>query len=61
MCGETCNCVDCSNNPNGEDERREAMNAILDRNPQAFKPKFSTDTSETTTKHLIGCHCKRSN
>ncbi|MEE4248942.1 MAG: hypothetical protein V2I33_26525 [Kangiellaceae bacterium] len=55
MC-DGCNCVGCSNNPDGAVERDEAMNAILDRNPHAFKPKISDDTANPSKKHRFGCN-----
>ena len=54
-CGPDCNCSDCSNHE-GNDDRKDAMNAIMDRNPHAFKPKIQ----ETTGQHSKGCHCKKS-
>lgn len=58
-CGEHCNCTGCCNTEDHKDERLESMNQILDRNPHAFKPKFSSEN--TKEKHLTGCNCKRSN
>lgn len=52
-CGPDCNCQDCSNTEDNE-ERKMAIEAIIDRNPNAFKPKILTD------KHTKGCHCKKS-
>ena len=51
-----CNCVNCLNTMEAEETRREAINATLDRNPQAFKPKISV----SETKHARGCNCKKS-
>lgn len=39
-CDESCNCVGCSNTPAMEAERQEAINARLEKNPNAFKPKI---------------------
>lgn len=55
-CGPDCNCTDCSNHEDN-DERKLAMEAILDRNPQAFKPKIQQEKGY----HSKGCHCKKSN
>ena len=38
-CSPECNCCDCSNHEDKE-ERKLAIDAILDRNPNAFKPKI---------------------
>jgi len=38
-CGPECNCQDCANKE-GNEERKLAIDAILDRNPNAFKPKI---------------------
>ncbi|CAI9766540.1 unnamed protein product [Fraxinus pennsylvanica] len=67
-----CNCVNCHNNIENEDARREAVEATLERNPQAFRPKIASsphgarDCREETgeglvlAKHNKGCHCKKS-
>ncbi len=39
VCGPECNCLECSNVDDNE-ERKMAIDAILDRNPNAFKPKI---------------------
>ena len=36
--------------------RKEAVDLILERNPNAFRPKIETHDS----KHIKGCHCKKS-
>lgn len=61
---EGCHCVNCSNTANLEtiNERRKAIEDILERSPDAFKPKVVDDQSNTNSKgHLSGCHCKKSN
>ncbi|KAJ0090226.1 hypothetical protein Patl1_13271 [Pistacia atlantica] len=67
-----CNCVNCHNNVENEAARREAVDATLERNPNAFRPKIASsphgtrDTREETGevlmlgKHNKGCHCKKS-
>ena len=35
-----CNCVNCHNNVENEAARREAVEATLERNPNAFRPKI---------------------
>jgi hypothetical protein len=53
-CGPECNCVGCSNQLDNP-ERKVVMEAILDRNPNAFKPKI-----QDTGFHSKGCNCKKS-
>ncbi|XP_031488748.1 protein tesmin/TSO1-like CXC 5 [Nymphaea colorata] len=67
-----CNCVNCCNNVENEAVRLEAVEATLERNPHAFRPKIasspvaSRDSREETGelplvgKHNKGCHCKKS-
>ncbi|KAI4350841.1 hypothetical protein L6164_005250 [Bauhinia variegata] len=67
-----CNCVNCFNNVENEAARREAVEATLERNPNAFRPKIASsphgtrDNREETGevlilgKHNKGCHCKKS-
>ncbi|KAL0333893.1 UNVERIFIED_CONTAM: protein tesmin/TSO1-like CXC 5 [Sesamum angustifolium] len=67
-----CNCVNCHNNVENEAARREAVEATLERNPNAFRPKIASsphaarDSREEagevliSGKHNKGCHCKKS-
>ncbi|CAA0840425.1 Protein tesmin/TSO1-like CXC 5 [Striga hermonthica] len=67
-----CNCVNCHNNVENEAARREAVEATLERNPNAFRPKIASsphgaqDNREevgevlVSGKHNKGCHCKKS-
>ncbi|GLT25449.1 hypothetical protein SLA2020_005760 [Shorea laevis] len=67
-----CNCINCHNNSEKEEYRQEAINLILDRNPNAFRPKIGSsphglqDAKVNATelqmvgKHNKGCHCKKS-
>ena len=59
-----CNCHNCSNNGEHEAVRNEAVNATLERNPQAFRPKIAISPSggggEGGARHNKGCHCKKS-
>ncbi|XP_068648433.1 protein tesmin/TSO1-like CXC 5 [Aristolochia californica] len=67
-----CNCTNCQNNVENEGARQEAVEATLERNPNAFRPKIgssphaSRDIREETGelplvgKHNKGCHCKKS-
>ena len=53
-----CTCVDCLNRVENEEARKEAMNSILEKNPEAFRPKITQ--SEDRLRHQKGCNCKRS-
>ncbi|KAL0919962.1 hypothetical protein M5K25_009054 [Dendrobium thyrsiflorum] len=67
-----CNCANCFNNVENEAARHEAVEATLERNPNAFRPKIGNspqtirdvreDTGEIALagKHNKGCHCKKS-
>ncbi|XP_024026990.1 protein tesmin/TSO1-like CXC 5 [Morus notabilis] len=67
-----CNCINCYNNVENEAARREAVEATLERNPNAFRPKIASsphgtrdsreDSGEVMIlgKHNKGCHCKKS-
>ncbi|OMJ75260.1 hypothetical protein SteCoe_25661 [Stentor coeruleus] len=53
-----CSCIDCLNRVEFEDARKDAISSILEKNPDAFKPKIF-DTKDMS-RHLKGCNCKRS-
>ncbi|CAM9256110.1 unnamed protein product [Chrysoparadoxa australica] len=53
-----CNCQDCHNSTAMEGARQAAIKAVQDRNPAAFKGKFSAGGKRLT--HSSGCNCKRS-
>lgn len=60
-----CNCTICENNKENETARRAAVQATLERNPHAFKPKISNldqdpKKGSDDVEHSKGCHCKRS-
>ena len=63
-----CNCRDCLNNKDHENERRTAVLATIERNPNAFRPKITTMESSSSSSivaqqissHHKGCHCKKS-
>ncbi|XP_010493834.1 PREDICTED: protein tesmin/TSO1-like CXC 7 [Camelina sativa] len=71
-CNGSCNCLNCHNNLDKENSRQEAVTTILERNPDAFKPKIAgsphgiKDLQENARKMLLlgkhskGCHCKKS-
>lgn len=53
-----CACVDCLNTMENEDTRKEAISSILEKNPEAFRPKITN--ADNKTRHNKGCNCKRS-
>ncbi|KAK6912726.1 CRC domain [Dillenia turbinata] len=67
-----CNCINCENNIENEAGRKCAIEAILERNSNAFKPKIANSTcgpqevreeAEEVSimgKHNKGCNCKKS-
>ncbi|VVB11227.1 unnamed protein product [Arabis nemorensis] len=67
-----CNCNNCFNNVENEPARREAVEATLERNPNAFRPKIASSPHGVRDKreeigevvllgkHNKGCHCKKS-
>ncbi|XP_010098085.2 protein tesmin/TSO1-like CXC 6 isoform X1 [Morus notabilis] len=59
-----CKCVDCHNNIENESERRATVKNILERNPNAFKPKLTnnspiTKESPLAAQHKRRCQCKK--
>ncbi|XP_022853390.1 protein tesmin/TSO1-like CXC 5 isoform X2 [Olea europaea var. sylvestris] len=67
-----CNCLNCHNNIEHESDRKDVMDVIKERNPEAFKPKIANsphkardsmvEGGELTVerKHNKGCNCKKS-
>ncbi|KAF8090734.1 hypothetical protein N665_0468s0011 [Sinapis alba] len=67
-----CNCINCFNNVDNEPARRAAVEATLDRNPNAFRPKIASSPHGVRDKreeigevvllgkHNKGCNCKKS-
>jgi hypothetical protein len=68
VCGPNCRCLVCFNTPGHEADRKEAVRAILSRNPAAFDTKFKKNADKTTEvmgsdrvlSHKIGCKCRKS-
>lgn len=66
VCGPNCRCLVCYNTPNFETERKEAVRAILSRNPAAFDTKFKKTTDQAAAEtdrllaHKLGCKCRKS-
>jgi hypothetical protein len=61
-----CNCRDCQNNNLHEDVRQVAVASVLERNPNAFRPKVQAlrgakEGVVVDVKHHKGCNCKKSN
>ena len=59
-CNQDCNCNDCFNQEEHEEERKKMIATLLDRNPEAFKPKLE-GTTKKEASHSKGCNCKKSN
>ncbi|KAL9263170.1 tesmin/TSO1-like CXC 5-like protein [Drosera capensis] len=63
---EGCNCNNCHNNVDNDAARKEAIEATLERNPNAFRPKIGNsphgprDSKDDAGRHNKGCHCKKS-
>lgn len=69
---DNCNCVNCLNNRENEGVRQAAVEAILERNPNAFRPKIQGTEGDavaqpsrlavesTVPRHTKGCNCKKS-
>ncbi|XP_062101732.1 protein tesmin/TSO1-like CXC 5 [Humulus lupulus] len=67
-----CNCVNCHNNMDNDAARKEAIGSVLERNPNAFKPKIYSSPRESKDgkeevgdnqpagKHNKGCNCRKS-
>jgi hypothetical protein len=47
-----CNCINCFNNKENEAVRQAAVEAILDRNPNAFRPKIQVITGKAVAAIL---------
>jgi len=64
-CMDDCNCMSCLNHFESEGIRKISIQAILERNPDAFRPKITTTPEKVyvgnqSIKHNKGCLCKRS-
>lgn len=57
-----CSCVSCYNIEQKESHRKSAISQTLERNPDAFKPKFKEilKEGEIQSVHNKGCHCSKS-
>ena len=64
-CSLSCNCQGCQNNENFQSQRKSAIDATLERNPTAFRPKIAAsavhvESPSAQGRHTKGCHCKKS-
>jgi len=66
-CSVSCNCQGCQNNEHFQSQRKSAIDATLERNPLAFRPKIAASASLSLEqsplpqgRHTKGCHCKKS-
>jgi len=63
FCTGTCHCTGCENNVNFETPRTAAISLILERNPDAFKPRvepIAEVNGPASASHMNGCRCKKS-
>ena len=47
-CGLHCHCSNCKNNSENEQKRAETISNILERNPEAFRAKITTQPNKNT-------------
>ena len=66
-CSVSCNCQGCQNNEQFQSQRKSAIDATLERNPLAFRPKIAAtpvhaveQSPSANGRHTKGCHCKKS-
>src|SRR5438552_2551473 len=52
---EKCNCVDCHNASGFEEERRQAIDKAIERNPAAFR-KMTSPAKKVSSKRAIWLH-----
>ncbi|KAL0447453.1 UNVERIFIED_CONTAM: protein tesmin/TSO1-like CXC 5 [Sesamum latifolium] len=60
---DNCNCINCHNKIEHEADRKGSIDAILERNPNAFTPKIANSPHGATdggVEHKKGCNCKKS-
>ncbi|PIN02272.1 hypothetical protein CDL12_25223 [Handroanthus impetiginosus] len=58
-----CNCTNCYNKIEHEADRKESIDMILERNPNAFRPKIASSPhgpADRGAEHKKGCNCKKS-
>ena len=53
---DSCNCVNCCNNHEHETTRQAAVEGILERNPNAFRPKIQATVSNVPSRTLLTHH-----
>ncbi|KAF9615859.1 hypothetical protein IFM89_026747 [Coptis chinensis] len=51
---DRCNCINCHNNVGNEAARHEAIEATLDRNPNAFRPKIASSPRGAQEVKAVG-------
>lgn len=48
-----CNCTNCFNNVENEAARRDAIDATLERNPDAFRPKIGSSPHAAMRENVV--------
>lgn len=67
VCKPSCRCADCENSDDHAETRRLAIEAILERNPNAFESKYkptpvfgNVENVDVHAAHKNGCRCRKS-
>lgn len=68
LCGSHCNCRNCHNDGNHMKLKQQAVEGILERNPNAFQPKVKRKATADgdigvvaeREQHNKGCNCRKS-
>lgn len=55
---DSCNCANCCNNPENATVRQQAVEATLERNPNAFRPKIAPSLGAEDDADAVGRHNK---
>eukprot|EP01031_Cornospumella_fuschlensis_P030500 gene30500-36863_t len=63
LCNALCRCLSCENRDAHSDARMQAMQAVLEKNPQGFESKYTATTQwseDNLVAHRNGCRCRKS-
>lgn len=59
-CSPSCNCKECKNSTGFPRDRNIAIDAVVMRNPNAFRPRLSSALTASSAQPEKGCKCKKS-